>query len=307
MTDLLHNLDWVLPLRTPALTSLAFGLSWLGYSTFIMFFMAVGYWTWSKAIFFRVMLLVAFSAVLNAYVKDLFQDPRPPLSIRLDDLVGTSYGLPSGHAQLAVVIWMWLAYELKRKWAWVLCALIALGVMLSRLYLGAHDVEDVLAGAVLGSLTLVAFARIKDRKWSWQDDPVYSLALIALVTAAAMITWPDKGIAPVYVPTLAGWMAGGIVGLRCEERVLGFSASPIWWRKALAAVIGAVAFIALQKILKLAGASLNPPPLAWEAVKGLIAGFFIALPVPWMLAKLQLVAKRPSGQLGRMGKYSSVT
>ncbi|MFZ6647660.1 phosphatase PAP2 family protein [Undibacterium sp. TJN25] len=288
--DILHDITWVLPFRSPALTSLAFALSFLGYSTFIMFFMALGYWGWSKAIFFRVMLLITFSAMLNAYVKDLFQDPRPPLSLRLDDLVGASYGLPSGHAQMSVVIWMWLAYELKRRWVWVLCTLITLGVILSRLYLGAHDLEDVLAGAALGALTLVVFARIKGRRWFWQTNLLWTVALIAVVTSAALLSWPDKGIAPDYVPIVAGWMAGGIIGRYADERTLGYSLSPQCWRRLLATGVGVVAFLALQKLLKYIDASLNPPSLAWPVAKGFIIGCFIALPVPWLLVKLRLAS-----------------
>ncbi len=41
--DILHNLQWVLPLRSPALTQFAVGFSWLGYTTFIIFFIAIGY------------------------------------------------------------------------------------------------------------------------------------------------------------------------------------------------------------------------------------------------------------------------
>ncbi|WP_394778281.1 phosphatase PAP2 family protein [Undibacterium sp.] len=290
--DLLHNLDWVLPLRSPAMTTLAFALSWLGYSTFIMFFMALGYWGWSKAIFFRVMLLITFSAMLNAYVKDLFQDPRPPLSLRLDDLVGASYGLPSGHAQMSVVIWMWLAFELKRRWVWVLCSLITLGVIASRLYLGAHDVEDVLVGAALGALTLLVFANIKDRRWPWQTQPAWSLALIAVVTSAALLSWPDKGIAPDYVPIVAGWMAGGIIGRYHEERVLGYAVSTVWWRRILATGVGVIAFLLLQKVLKFIDASVNPASLAWPLAKGFIVGYFIALPVPWLLVRRGLADSR---------------
>jgi hypothetical protein len=74
LSDWLHNLDWVLPLRTPLLTQFAFGLSWLGYSKFIM----LGYWAGDKKMFFRLMLLIMFTAVLNAFTKDFFQDPRRP-------------------------------------------------------------------------------------------------------------------------------------------------------------------------------------------------------------------------------------
>ncbi|GGC63947.1 phosphatase PAP2 family protein [Undibacterium terreum] len=291
MTDLLHNIEWVLPLRTPALTTLAFALSWLGYSTFIMFFMAVGYWALSKTIFFRVMLLIMFSALLNAFVKDLFQDPRPPLALRLDDLVGNSYGLPSGHAQLAVVIWMWLAYEMKRTWVWIACSLITLGVILSRLYLGAHDLEDVLVGAALGALTLIAFIQIKDRKWLWQRHPAWSMTAITAVTTAALLCWPNKAVPPDYIVTIAAWMAGGIVGLHYEEKLLGFNVLPACRNRILAALTGIISFILLQKVLKLAD-TLPLPVLPWQLVKGLIIGFFIAWPVPWLLVKIRLATRR---------------
>ena len=290
--EFLHNIDWVVPFRTPALTSAAFAVTWLGYSTFIMFVMAVGYWAWSKAIFFRVMLLIGFSAVFNAYVKDLFQDARPALALRLDDLVGTSYGLPSGHSQLAVVMWLWLAYEIRQTWAWVLCSTIAVSVCVSRLYLGAHDLEDVLSGASLGALTLIIFARIKDRKWAWQTNAVWSIAGVWLVAGAMMLTWRSPGTPPDYVATLAGWATGGILGLKYEERILNFSVSPVWWRKLISAILGIVGFIALQKLLELIDVTAHPPSLFWDPLKGIIIGFFIALPMPWVLSKFGLVTKK---------------
>ena len=104
MPELLHDLSWVLPLRHDWLTPLMHGFSYLGYEKFILFFLPLGYWAWNKAIFLRLFLLVAFTAVLNAWLKDLWQDPRPPLEYRLDHEVGARFGLTSGHAQIAVVL-----------------------------------------------------------------------------------------------------------------------------------------------------------------------------------------------------------
>ena len=288
--DYLHNLDWFFSIRTPTLTTVAFAFTWLGYATFIMFFMAIGYWAWSKAIFFRVLLLIGFSAILNAYCKDLFQSARPPLSVRLDDLVGDSYGIPSGHAQLALVIWMWLAYEIRRAWAWVICTAIAVGVILSRLYLAAHYEIDVLIGALLGGLTLTAFVQIKDRRWFWQVNPLWRVALVVLGMAVTMATWPRGGTAPDYVPLLGGWLLGGIVGLHFETRILGFSVSPILLRRALAAVLGVVCFIALQKCMAIIGAHVEIFPFVWNVTKGVVDGIFVALLMPWLLAKMKLVS-----------------
>ena len=165
MNELLHSLDWVLPLRSDELTPLMRFFTLLGYEKFILFFLPLGYWAWHRGVFLRLLVLVAFTALLNAWLKDFWQDPRPPVALRMDHEVGDSFGLPSGHAQIAIVIWLWLAWELRRGWAWLVAGVIATGIIFSRLYLGAHDVEDVLGGALLGIATLLVFERV--RRWDW--------------------------------------------------------------------------------------------------------------------------------------------
>jgi membrane-associated phospholipid phosphatase len=284
--DLWHNLDWILPLRTPDLTQLAIGLSWLGYSTFILFFMSIGYWTHSRAVFYRLMVLVVFNAALNAYAKDWIQDPRPPLALRLDDRVGASYGLPSGHAQMAVVLWMWLAWEVRRAWAWVLFTAIAVGVILSRLYLGVHDLEDVVAGAALGALSLVVFEAVRYRQWRWQTDLVWATAVVTTVTLAALASW--QGHAPEYIPTLAGWLVAASWCLRWDQKQLHLAMPHTPVQRVAVALLGAALFLAEQKALKWLGTQQALMPEIWALVKGVVNGIFVVLVVPYTMQALKL-------------------
>lgn len=286
-----HDLQWVLPLRSPALTHLAIGFSWLGYTTFIMFFIAIGYWTWSKAIFYRLLILVAINAVLNAYIKDWVQDPRPPLDLRLDDLVGTSYGLPSGHAQMATAMWLWLAWELRRRWVWVLCTAIAIGVMASRMYLGVHDLEDVVVGATLGAASLLLFETARTRSTAWQQHPAVRTALFALLTGLALWSWP--GAAPEYIPTLAGWVIAVTWCMRYDQQHWGLPVPTTAWRRLLAGLLGAACFMGEQKLLKWTGVHLAMPPMLWALLKGLIGGGFVSLLMPWLLHSLKLTPHLP--------------
>lgn len=287
--NLWHDLQWVLPLRSPALTQLALGLSWLGYTTFIMFFIAIGYWTWSKAIFYRLMVLVVINALLNAYAKDWIQDPRPPLDIRLDDLVGASYGLPSGHAQIGTVLWMWLAWELRRVGVWVLCTVIAIGVMASRLYLGVHDLEDVVGGALIGATTLVLFETARHRSAALQRHPFASTVLVAVVTVAALWSWP--GSAPEYIPTLAGWLVAATWCQHYDQRHWQFAAPPTWPRRLAAGLLGAACFMAEQSLLKWVGPQLALEPMLWALLKGLVTGGFVALFVPFLMRIITLTKR----------------
>lgn len=290
MPEFLHDLSWVLPLRREWLTPLMHGFSYLGYEKFILFFLPLGYWAWNKAVFLRLFLLVAFTAVLNAWLKDLWQDPRPPLEYRLDYEVGASFGLPSGHAQIAVVLWLWLAYELRsRVFNW-LSGFIVLGIIFSRLYLGAHDLEDVLGGAVLGALTLGGFALLQ--RWDgWQAlNPLWHLGLVVFMALVFQLSW--QGTAPSYVPLLAGMLVGVLFGYWLEERLLGFHAHTMCWRRLLAALIGALAFIALQSALKWLGVQLAWPGPLWQSARGLLMGLFVAALMPWLLVRLRLLPAR---------------
>ena len=289
--SLWHDLQWVLPLRTPALTQLAISLSWLGYTTFIIFFISIGYWTWSKAIFYRMMVLVTINALINAYAKDWIQDPRPPIELRLDDLVGASYGLPSGHAQFATVMWMWLAWELRRAWAWVLCATIALGVMASRLYLGVHDLEDVVIGALLGASSLVVFEAVRHHSAGLQRQLVGSTTLVVLVTGLALWSW--RGSAPEYIPTLAGWLIAVNWCLHYDQRHLGFRVPHTPWRRLAVGLLGAACFLGEQKLLKWVGAHQALEPELWALLKGIVNGYFVALLIPGLMRSLHLTHPLP--------------
>ncbi len=284
MNELLHSLDWVLPMRSEGLTPLMRFFTLLGYEKFILFFLPLGYWAWNRGVFLRLLVLVAVTALLNAWLKDYWQDPRPDIALRMDHEVGDSFGLPSGHAQIAVVIWFWLAFEVRRAWAWVVSGVVVTGIIFSRLYLGAHDVEDVLGGSLLGIATLLAFSQVRHWRWWAGAHGAWHQGLLLLVFLLAWLTWPGR--APSYVPLLAGLMAGVLFGFR----QLPFSAEVATWRRLLAAAIGAVAFILLQKALKLAGAAWPLDPQLWQGLRGLVMGLFVALAMPWLLVRLGLLA-----------------
>lgn len=283
LLQLLHNLDWVLPLRRDWLTPLMHGFSLLGYEKFILFFLPLGYWAWRRPLFLRLFILVSVNALLNAYLKDLWQDPRPALAIRLDDLVGASYGLPSGHAQVAVVLWFWLAYELRRRWAWWLCGFIVAGIMFSRLYLAAHDVEDVLGGGLIGAAMLLLFAQIKNwRCWSVSYLP-WHLALVVAIGLLSFFAWP--GTPPSYIPLLGGMLIGVLLG----NAQIPFGPPGLLWQRAVVALLGSVAFIAVQLGLKTLQPLLNLEPLLWQGLRGLLMGLVVGLLLPWLLLKARLL------------------
>lgn len=100
--------------------------------------------------------MVAGSYVVFAITKWIVARPRPRLS---------PYGFPSAHTFGAVVFFGGLIYvlwtvELGRVWRWtgtVFLALLIVGIGVSRLYLRAHWLSDVLGGVAGGAAFLLFF------------------------------------------------------------------------------------------------------------------------------------------------------
>ena len=149
-----NDLSWVESIRTPGLSIFFENISLAGYPTFLILFISFGYFYWSPSRFSRVAMMLFISGLINAFLKDFFQDPRPAIELMLDPKVGTSYGWPSGHAQVAVTLWGLLAYELKDKWISIAAVTTIFLIAFSRMYLGVHDLGDVVSGLLIGALIL---------------------------------------------------------------------------------------------------------------------------------------------------------
>ena len=149
-----NDLSWVEGIRTPALSVFFENISLVGYPTFLILFISFGYFFWSPSRFSRIAMMLFISGLINGFLKDFFQDPRPLIELMLDPKVGTSYGWPSGHAQIAVTLWGLIAYELKDKRATIGAGILIFLIAFSRMYLGVHDLGDVISGLIIGTIIL---------------------------------------------------------------------------------------------------------------------------------------------------------
>lgn len=117
----------------------------------------------------RLVLGLIGAVALSEGLKSVFERERPPVAYQAVETLNASF--PSGHALLATVFYLSLGTLVaqgltrRRDKAWVLGAavLLALTVGLTRVYLGAHWLSDVLAGWCVGaawamSLWLAAWA-----------------------------------------------------------------------------------------------------------------------------------------------------
>lgn len=252
MEAFLHDLSWVPPLRNETLTHIFNGFTFLGYLPFFLLFLPMGYWLGDRATFTRLTVLVGVVALSNAFLKDLFQDPRPDLKFALDQRVGDSFGFPSGHAQIAAAMWIWLAVDTRRLWVWLMAIVIAAGVCLSRLYLGVHDVEDVLGGALLGLATVVIFAGFLSPGFErLQQLPLFAwLIFIAASAPALWFLWPHSPVSDA-VPGVIALLFFWLLGHKVQTSVIRYQRHESFLVAALgASIAGAAMFIGFTQLGK---------------------------------------------------------
>lgn len=285
MENIWHDLSWVLPLRSDGVTGVMRVFTWIGYPTFYMLFLPLGFWLWRKPAFTRLAVIVAISGTLNYFLKDFWQDPRPDIAMSLDGLVAGSYGLPSGHAQTSAVLWLWLATEVRRWWMWAVAAVMIVGIVASRLYLGVHDVEDVAVGLAIG-LTVVVAGKVVMRAVTL---PYLTIALILLAGQAVIFTmWPGS---PGGATGFGAFVVAWLLGAEWQRRTIGHTV-PGGWQIVIMAAIGLVGLMVLFVGLKEAAKVVDPDGDVAMYFATALVTLYMTYGAPWLFRRLGLAGPR---------------
>ena len=133
-------------------------------NVFIPVMFIVGYWVWTKrreAVWIAPLLVggVGLSDFLGGQLKHFLARPRPcQIFGNITELVGCggSFSFPSNHALNSATAAAFLSM-LYPSTKWV-CWSIVGGIGLSRIFLGAHYVTDVIGGWAIGGLIGVSLA-----------------------------------------------------------------------------------------------------------------------------------------------------
>lgn len=285
--NLLHDISWVVPLRNDLLTPIFQFFTWLGYPTFMMLILPLGYWLWGKDKFTRVAIVVIISTILNAFLKDFWENPRPDLMFRLDGQVGQSFGMPSGHAQVSAALWFWVAYEVRKIWAWIVATVVVSGICFSRIYLGIHDLEDILVGLSIAAISLFLFSILFGQKLKILNQVPLWCWLIFIVLSGFFVNsaWPNAEHSMGAV-ALFGLLFSWSTGAAIEPMLVDFKPAKRVWKMILIAIIGITGlmllFTAAKPVLNLF------EPLLAATFRSALLGIYITLvaPVLFKLCKL---------------------
>jgi membrane-associated phospholipid phosphatase len=304
--------DWlVLPMQI---------FTYLGNKEFYILVAPTILWCFDVALGLRIGLLLLTSGSINNILKMTFGLPRPywvSKDIQAFDWRPT-FGLPSGHAQNALVIWGGLATWLRKRWLTVTCILLILLISVSRLFLGVHFPADTLGGWLFGAIVLVSFVKLEKpigQRLSTLKPRIQiliaflvSLAFIGLglgvnaLTAertipqawreTASLAQPEGQVDPLALDELIT-ASGALFGLAAGAVLLfrwgGFSAQGPWKQRALRYFVGVIGLLVIYLGLKLIfpdGQGIVEYSLRY--VRYAAVGFWAAYLAPRLFVKLQL-------------------
>ena len=254
-----------------------------GYVEFYLLILPALYWCVDVRLGIRMGVLVLLSVMINGLLKMAIHDPRPywvTQQVQLLTRPESTFGIPSGHAQNAVIFWGLLAAYINKAWAWGVAVVIMFFVGTSRLYLGAHFPTDVLFGWLIGALLLAAFLRWENDFVAWlqkfskarQIGFAFVLSIVLIMVGVLLDLWgitvpvewvetalaaaPDAEIHPYSLEALligGGTLFGLICGIVMDNGQ--FDVGGIWYKRVgryLVGLIGAIVlFVGLSWLVNL--------------------------------------------------------
>ncbi|TVP58470.1 MAG: phosphatase PAP2 family protein [Gemmatimonadales bacterium] len=289
---------WVQEFRTPALDMLARGLSFLGDEPFYLLLIPVLYWAVDRSTGLRLTILFLVSAWLNALLKGWVDLPRPSPADVAVLIPEDGGGVPSGHAQHAVVVWgylLWVIREwgrsdsvarVRRMTRWALPAAIALILLIgvSRIYLGVHFPHDVVVGWGVGAIYLAAWILAVER-FGEAFRGALSKAVPVGVFAPFALLWIYRG--HTALPAAATLLGAGI-GAWFERRHLRFDSSGTLRRRLLRLLAGLPVAAAIW--LGLRGVSWPSEDLA-RTLRYSLLGFWLTAGAPFLFVRTGLAGR----------------
>ena len=295
--------------------------SFFGTEYFFLLLLPALYWCVEAGLGLRVAIILLLSTSVNDALKMAFHGPRPywynPQVIGYAS--ETSFGVPSGHAQIAAGVWGMLAARIRKSWAWVVAILVVLMIGISRLYLGVHFLHDVLLGWLIGALLLWLVLRFWKPVAAWAKKmslggqilaafiSSLGIILISLIPflwlkttnwqpPQAWASFATQAMSMSGALTTAGTFFGLLTGLAWFNRQGGFSTEGPVWKRILRFLLGAIGVLVFYVGLDVLFGLIAPDadallPYILRYIRYVLVGAWVSAGAPWLFVKLKLAGK----------------
>lgn len=213
------------------------------------------YWCYDKKLGRMVGLSAIMGLTWNTMIKNLFLRRRPYFDHEriknhrvvdpeadIYDISAQGYSFPSGHSTNVVTVFGSLALGLRKRWALIIAIVIPLLTGFSRVVVGAHYPTDVLAGWLLGVVSITLVYTLQKRVTN--TLVLYGILLATTIPGFFYCTSADYFSA---MGLLVGFMGATLLDDRCVH--FEPTRKPLWMAARLLG--GLVVYVLLNTALKL--------------------------------------------------------
>ncbi len=302
------------------LQPLMHALSFLATTEFLLFLGLTVYWCIDRRIGIRLGLLLMAGAAAGGILKLVFHMPRPYwYDARVLALAGEStYGMPSMHTLYAWSIGPWLGWRIHRRWGLAAGVLLAIGVSISRICLGVHFPDDVVAGLAVGLFVWLGVDLGIRYLGPFLTRAGFLSQCIAAILVSAILLMAQAGILagiesaadpaawaenasriniiaprdPKPILYLAGLVLGMGVGLAGMNRWAPFSAKGNIEKRILRFLLGLSVALILYGGLGILWNGADPPinPIL-RYLRFVLIGFWMVFLAPWLFLRWKLAER----------------
>jgi membrane-associated phospholipid phosphatase len=287
---------WVQSFSNAWLDAIALFFTQLGYEEFYLVVLPFIYWCVHRQTGIALGFLSMLSTWLNSVIKFIFRIPRPAdprIHVLRADAV--PYSFSSGHAQNAVVNWGYLAYRFRNRVFWVVAVVVILCIALSRLVVGVHYPQDIVAGLLTGIVLLALYAWAAPAVGRWLGGQGRGLQLVLAVVVPLLLIFAHPADSQGHYPasdairSMAALIGLGL-GIVMERASVRFRVDGPWWRRGLRFAVGmiVVALFYLGPRLILPEDMAYGPEAAVRFVRYALVGWATAFLAPWLFVRLRL-------------------
>jgi len=265
----------------PALDYFFIFITNFGSEGFYFVIIPIFYWSIDKKMGIKLGTALLLSMFLNVVIKEITAVPRPIGYPGIRSIYTSSaggYSFPSGHAQGSTTVWGIIMAYYKKTPVYILGTTMIFLVSLSRLYLGLHWPQDIVAGIILGFIVVsAAFSAGKFRL----PESVGLKCTIALAAPAAMLAvFPHPDVFKYTGMLSAAWL-----GYILDNHFVVYEPKNSGLAKTTAKyVIGVIGFLLLYVGPKLVLPEANVSAMA----RYFLLGLWLTLGAPYLFKRLQI-------------------
>ena len=287
-------------IRMPVLNEFMLLITKLGEETAFLVAALIVFWCVDKRKGYFVMTVGFIGTMANQFLKLACRIPRP--WVLDEDLTileqareaATGYSFPSGHSQSAVGTFGAIAFTTQKRWLRWSCIAVCVLVPLSRMYIGVHTPADVLVGAGMALIMVLALRRPVVEKGTSAMRVLIPL-MIAMAVGLLLYTelWPfpadvdahnlESGTKNAY--TMLGCLTGVAVVYVVERKYVDFTTEAVWWAQLLKIVLGLGIVLLVKEGMRSPLERLLADPLPARAVRYflivLVAGVLWPMSFRW--------------------------